>query len=105
MAATPTLDPQHLNRITRYIHTGMELPKYFPGCWTTHKYFEADKLKAIDEALQADKENVEIVNLIVKVGKKNLLTSKLYKCSTFYLSISKQWYLIMQVPTNAVHNS
>ncbi|XP_011568981.3 RNA-binding protein RO60 isoform X2 [Plutella xylostella] len=69
MAATPTLDPQHLNRITRYIHTGMELPKYFPGCWTTHKYFEADKLKAIDEALQADKENVEIVNLIVKAYK------------------------------------
>lgn len=51
----------------RYLHTGVEVPKYYPGCWTSHKYFEEDKLKAVDEAFLKNKDDVEVVNLIVKV--------------------------------------
>lgn len=69
MTASSNLDPQLRNQITRYLHTGNELPKYYPGCWTSHKYFEVDKLKAIEEALQTSPNNVEVVNLILKVSK------------------------------------
>lgn len=66
MTASPPLDPKLRNRITRYLHTGNETPKYYPGCWTSH-YFEADKLKAIDEALGNGQNNVEVVDIILKV--------------------------------------
>ncbi|OWR41314.1 RNA-binding protein RO60-like [Danaus plexippus] len=69
MTASSNLDPQLRNQITRYLHTGNELPKYYPGCWTSHKYFEVDKLKAIEEALQTSPNNVEVVNLILKAYK------------------------------------
>lgn len=43
------------------------MPKYYPGCWTSHQYFEADKLTAIGVALANKPNDVEIVNIIVKV--------------------------------------
>lgn len=67
MAASPPLDPRLRNRLARYIHTGLEIPKYYPGCWTSHSYFEADKLKALDEAFLHDKDNKEVVDIVVKV--------------------------------------
>ncbi|KAG6465384.1 hypothetical protein O3G_MSEX015118, partial [Manduca sexta] len=66
--ATP-LDPMLVNRVLRYLHTGNEAPKYFPGCWSSHKYFEADKLPALNEVLANSPNNVEIVNIILKAGK------------------------------------
>lgn len=54
-------------RLKRYLHVGMEIPKYYPGCWASHKYFELDKLKAIDEIYEKDKNHLDVVNVIVKV--------------------------------------
>lgn len=65
--AQPTLDTNVRNRLTRYLHTGNEVPKYFPGCWTSHKYFEADRLTALNDALANGMNNVEVVNVILKV--------------------------------------
>ncbi|KAF9416728.1 hypothetical protein HW555_006041 [Spodoptera exigua] len=45
----PTLEPELTNRLTRYLHTGNEFPRYYPGCWTTHKYFDEDKLPACQD--------------------------------------------------------
>lgn len=70
-----TLDPSILNRLTRFLHLGNEVPKYFPGCWTSHKYFEIDKLQAINEAFEGGANNVEVVNVILKVR-----VYKLYLC-------------------------
>lgn len=71
MTSTSTLDTKirnlTLRKLTRYLHTGKEIPKYYPGCWISHKYFEADKLTAIDVALANKPDDVEIVNIIVKV--------------------------------------
>ncbi|XP_041974520.1 60 kDa SS-A/Ro ribonucleoprotein-like [Aricia agestis] len=66
---TTALDPSLKNRLTRYLHTGCEVPKYYPGCWMSHKYFEADKLKAIEEALQRGVNHNEIIDIIVKAYK------------------------------------
>ncbi|KAL0895976.1 hypothetical protein ABMA27_011970 [Loxostege sticticalis] len=67
--AQPTLDTNVRNRLTRYLHTGNEVPKYFPGCWTSHKYFEADRLTALNDALANGMNNVEVVNVILKAYK------------------------------------
>ncbi|XP_059054148.1 RNA-binding protein RO60-like [Achroia grisella] len=67
--STPSLDPVLHNRLTRYIHTGNEVPTYFPGCWTSHKYFEADKLTVLNEALADGANNVEVVNVILQAYK------------------------------------
>ncbi|XP_075987937.1 RNA-binding protein RO60-like isoform X2 [Anticarsia gemmatalis] len=69
MTEPAVLDPQLCNRITRFLHTGNEVPKYYPGCWSSHKYFEADKLTALNEALEGGVDNVEVVNIILKAGK------------------------------------
>lgn len=63
-----TLDPKLRNRITRYLHTGNEMPKYYTGCWTSH-YFGADKLGAIDEALVNGRNYLEVVDIILKAYK------------------------------------
>lgn len=67
--STPSLDPALRNRITRFLHTGNESPSYFPGCWMSHKYFEADKLIAINEALANGANNIEVVNVILQTYK------------------------------------
>lgn len=64
----PSLDPKLRNRLLRYVHSGNEVPRYYPGCWSSHKYFEEDKLQAINEALAANPNNVEVVNVILKVS-------------------------------------
>ncbi|XP_047543631.1 uncharacterized protein LOC125075857 [Vanessa atalanta] len=69
MTASSSLDPKLRNRITRYLHTGNEIPKYYPGCWNSHKYFETHKLKAIDEALESGSNNVEVVDIILQAYK------------------------------------
>ncbi|CAG4926085.1 unnamed protein product [Colias eurytheme] len=66
MTASSTLDPKLRNRLTRYLHTGNEIPRYYPGCWTTHKYYELDKLPALNEVFETDPNNVEVVNIILK---------------------------------------
>ncbi|CAH4015880.1 unnamed protein product [Pieris brassicae] len=66
MTASPTLDPKLRNRLLRYLHTGIEIPKYFPGCWTAHKYFEDFKPPVLQEVFLADKNNTEVVNIILK---------------------------------------
>lgn len=66
MTETVPLDPNIHNRLTRFLHTGNELPKYFPGCWSSHRYFGTDKLTAIDEAFVDNKNNIEVVNIILK---------------------------------------
>lgn len=67
MAEPTPLEPELSNRLTRYLHTGNEVPKYFPGCWTTHKYFEDDKLPVIRQIMELHPGNVEVVNIILKV--------------------------------------
>lgn len=86
MTASPSLDPKLRNRITRYLHTGNEVPKYYPGCWTSH-YFEADKLKAIDEALENGQNNLEVVDIILKVI--------LYFVKYFYLIIIVCYFFLL----------
>lgn len=61
------MSPKLSNRLKRFIHTGNELPKYYPGCWTSHKYFEPAKLPVIDEILDNDASNVEVINIILQV--------------------------------------
>lgn len=63
----PKVDASVEIRLKRYLHTGNEVPKYFPGCWTSHKYFEADKLTALNDALANEVKNTEVVNIILKV--------------------------------------
>ncbi|CAK1599513.1 unnamed protein product [Parnassius mnemosyne] len=63
------LDPKLRNRLTRFLHLGNEVPKYYPGCWTSHKYFEVDKLQAINEAFENGTDNVEVVNIILQAYK------------------------------------
>lgn len=67
MTETTGLDPTLRNRLLRYIYTGNELPKYYPGCWSTNKYFEENKLTVLNEAFSYDSNNVEVVNIILKV--------------------------------------
>lgn len=67
MAEPAKLEPQMCNRLTRYLHTGNEVPRYYPGCWTTHKYFEVDKLPVIAEIMELHAGNVEVIDIIVKV--------------------------------------
>lgn len=62
------LDPKLRNQLTRFVHTGREIPKYYPGCWLSHKYFEEDKLQALNEALQNRANNVEVVEVLLKVS-------------------------------------
>ncbi|XP_023951144.2 RNA-binding protein RO60 [Bicyclus anynana] len=69
MTSPSTLNPTIRKRVTRYLHTGNELPKYYPGCWETHKYFLPEKLTAIDAGLINEPNNLEIVNIIVKAYK------------------------------------
>lgn len=64
---TPLLDQRHRLQLMRFIHTGNELPKYFPGCWAAHKYFEVGSLQTIDFALADSVNNVEVVEIILKV--------------------------------------
>lgn len=71
--AEPNLDSNVRNRLTRYLHTGNEIPKYFPGCWKSHKYFEVDRLTALNDALANGMNNVEVVNIILKVNYLHLL--------------------------------
>ncbi|CAH2243810.1 jg12722 [Pararge aegeria aegeria] len=69
MTSTSTLNPSLRNRLTRYLHTGNELPKYYPGCWESHKYFVAERLTVIDMVLMSQPNEVEIANIIVKAYK------------------------------------
>lgn len=62
------LDPKLRNQLTRYIHTGREVPKYYPGCWFSHKYFKEDKLQALNVALENRANNVEVVEILLKVS-------------------------------------
>lgn len=73
MAGTE-LDPQFQTRLKRFLHLGLEEPKYFPGCWSSHKYFELDKLNVINEALEVNNNNVEIVKIILEVYKAGWFT-------------------------------
>lgn len=56
------------NRLLRYIHTGNEAPKYFPGCWSSHKYFELDKLLALNEVFAVDPNCVAVIDIIQKAA-------------------------------------
>lgn len=67
MAEEVPIEPELSNRLTRYLHTGNELPRYYPGCWTTHKYFEEDKLPVIRQILEPHPGNVKVVAIILKV--------------------------------------
>ncbi|XP_028173081.1 60 kDa SS-A/Ro ribonucleoprotein-like [Ostrinia furnacalis] len=67
--STPTLNTSVRNKITRFLHTGNEAPKYFPGCWSAQKYFEADRLTALNVALADGVNNVEVVSIILKAYK------------------------------------
>lgn len=69
MTEPATLDPKLCNRLKRFLYTGNEVPKYYPGCWTSHKYFEADKLTVINEAFEGGVNNIEVINIILKAGK------------------------------------
>lgn len=69
-----SLDPALRCRILRYLYTGNEVPKYYPGCWEAHNYFKIDKLTALNEALTNDPNNTEVINLIVKVAKDGMYT-------------------------------
>ncbi|KOB75744.1 putative ribonucleoprotein [Operophtera brumata] len=71
----PKLDPKIRNLITRFIHVGKEKPKYYPGCWTAHEYFEPERLVALDKAFEESNENcLEAINLLLKVGKEGWYT-------------------------------
>lgn len=63
----PKLDPKIRNQIARFLHVGIERPKYYPGCWTTHKYFEPERLVALDTAFESNENGLEAIKLIVKV--------------------------------------
>lgn len=63
----PTLEPELTNRLTRFLHTGNEFPRYYPGCWTTHKYFEEDKLPVLPQIVEIHPGNTEAVEIILKV--------------------------------------
>ncbi|KAH9645812.1 hypothetical protein HF086_012539 [Spodoptera exigua] len=62
----PTLEPELTNRLTRYLHTGNEFPRYYPGCWTTHKYFDEDKLPVLPQITEIHPGNTEAVDIILK---------------------------------------
>ncbi|CAH2100239.1 unnamed protein product [Euphydryas editha] len=72
MSEPSILDTKLRNRITRFLHTGNEIPKYYPGCW--QKYFENDHFKAIDELLDKEPKNHEVVDIIVKAYKSGWCT-------------------------------
>lgn len=63
----PKLDPEVRNRFMRFLHVGIEQPKYYPGCWTSHKYFELGKLQALCDANES--QTMEAIELVVKVSK------------------------------------
>ncbi|XP_068628803.1 RNA-binding protein RO60 [Battus philenor] len=63
------LNPKLRNRLTRFLHLGIENPQYFPGCWSSHKCFKVEKLQAVNEALGNGINNVEVVNIILKAYK------------------------------------
>lgn len=65
MGESSLLDKKLRNRITRFLHTGNELPIYYPGSWD--KYFNDNHVKAINELLEIQPKNTEVVDLIVKV--------------------------------------
>lgn len=68
MTEPANLDPSLRNRLLRYIHTGNEVPKYYPGCWSSHNYFDAEKLPALNEALETP-HGLEVVKIILQAGK------------------------------------
>ncbi|KAM3966530.1 RNA-binding protein RO60 [Aphomia sociella] len=72
--SNPTLNPVLKNRLTRFIHTGNEFPSYFPGCWTSHKYFEADKLPSVTQALANGAKNLEVIEVILQAYKDGYYT-------------------------------
>lgn len=64
----PKLDPKVVDIIQRFIHVGMEKPKYYPGCWTTHKYFELGKFPTLEKIFEGSTNTcIEAIKLIVKV--------------------------------------
>ncbi|KAJ2946589.1 hypothetical protein O0L34_g12644 [Tuta absoluta] len=65
----PTLDRQLRNQLERFLHTGNEVPKYYPGCWASHKYFTVDKLQTVNIALANGTCNLEVVETILKAYK------------------------------------
>ncbi|XP_047037847.1 RNA-binding protein RO60-like [Helicoverpa zea] len=74
MTEPARLEPELRNRLTRYLHTGNESPRYYPGCWTTQKYFEEDKLPVINDIMALHQGNTEVVNIILKACKDGLYT-------------------------------
>lgn len=66
---TEPLDSKLRDRINRFIHTGIEIPKYYPGCWSTHKYFEAEKFPVGNEIIEGNaNQGVEVVKIIIQVS-------------------------------------
>ncbi|KAL4709813.1 hypothetical protein ACJJTC_001267 [Scirpophaga incertulas] len=69
---TPSkLDPNVRKALTRFIHTGNQSPKYYPGCWTSHKYYELtqDRLVSLNNMFPNGLGDVEVVNIILKAYK------------------------------------
>ncbi|XP_013167002.1 PREDICTED: 60 kDa SS-A/Ro ribonucleoprotein-like [Papilio xuthus] len=62
------------NQLTRFLHLGREEPKYYPGCWSSHDYYDVSKLKAIDYALANGSNNTEVVDIILKAYKQGWCT-------------------------------
>lgn len=85
MTEPRALDSNLHNRVTRYIHTGTEIPKYFPGCWNSHKYFEVDKLQALNEVIVKGEDMLEVVNIILKVNIVKYTSNLLLLCTYFIL--------------------
>lgn len=59
-------DVKSKNELTRFLYTGKEVAKYYPGCWTTHKYFEEGSLQVVDRVLADNNVNTEIIDIILK---------------------------------------
>lgn len=62
------LNRQLINNLLRFLYVGQETPKYFPGCWKSHKYYELDKLTALDKLFEANKDRKDVIDIILKVS-------------------------------------
>lgn len=77
----PKLDPHISDVIARFIHVGIEKPKYYPGCWSAHKYFEPERFPALEKAFEASNESaLEAIRLILKVRYSKNSLSMAYLC-------------------------
>ena len=112
MAEPTPLEPELCNRLTRYLHTGNELPKYFPGCWTTHNYFTESKLPVMSQIMELHPGNVESIDIIVKVNMAFFFFIMAcgilcYCFETYVWSIKCYQLLFIEIPTmifNVIHH-